>query len=124
MISLLSFFAQIALALPIEPIITFANGQIKAAPPKGIATQGQNIEILGKSGCEGRVESRSSVSIPTRCDYLHGLYRYVYVSGESRVRNQVITDFSITRKAPGSQSFLVGEAIQFDEKRFPTNPLN
>lgn len=110
------FFPLLAPASAFDPSITFERNKIQAVTPKGLPVEGQNIEILSSVGCEGKVESRSSIQIPANCGYLHGLYRFIFVSKEMGYKQQILTDFSVTRGKNGSQTFLVGEPIEVDSR--------
>ncbi len=110
------------LAASFEPSIVFQGNKISATTPKGLPVEGQNIEILSSVDCATKIDSKASIQVPANCAYLHGLYRFVFVSKEIGYKQQILTDFSLTRGKNGAQTFLVGESMDINEKRFPALP--
>lgn len=113
--SLCIFFTLAFFCVTAQSQIQLRGNRISARPKIQEKILGENIEVLKTEHCAAEVPGSQSIDLPTGCDYLHGLYRYIYLpKGETRKR-QVLADFAVTRTNRGTFSFLVNEPIEIEE---------
>lgn len=78
----------------------------------------QAIHIADSEGCEARTTGATQVEVSDRCQYLRGLYRYVYVPEGQTERHQVLVGFALSKGAAQSYTLLTDMPVELRESTF------
>ena len=100
--------------------VHYKDKRITGVPATEHPVVGKNIEILESENCEAKISNSQTIEVSEFCQFLHGMFRYIFIPNGKTVRHQIFIDFSVSKSGGKNHVFLINSPMEIDEKLVTT----